>query len=66
MFIFVLLGVAVNYNITVMFNKAINYLHDNLVKSFLHTPITLLDQQILSEWNKIWALQINTEVVYKA
>lgn len=49
MFMFVWIGVAVNYNIAAMLNRAINYLHDNLVTAFLHTPITLLDQQILSE-----------------
>ncbi|XP_054279224.1 ATP-binding cassette sub-family C member 4-like [Macrosteles quadrilineatus] len=48
----VLAGIAVNYNISVMLNRAVNFIHDSLVKAFLHTPITLLDQQIL---NKIFS-----------
>lgn len=31
------------------FNKAANSIHDSLVKSFLHAPITLLDQQLLNK-----------------
>ncbi|XP_046662468.1 ATP-binding cassette sub-family C member 4-like isoform X2 [Homalodisca vitripennis] len=48
----VLTGVAVNYNVSLMLNRAANCIHDCLVKSFLHSPITILDQQIL---NKIFS-----------